>query len=522
MNENPNSPHDNWQIPWQPSESDPAPDSMSPAWDHTELPTAPFFPSGRREFTFGLTILLLGWLLCNSIFYAGLNLGFAIFLGLSILCAAGYLLSRGCKLTLYSGILLGLSLVIAASFARSDDGFVKFIMCCFLILSVNLGLCLLGGQNRRATGGILSLLDVPRTVFMLGIGKIAESLRGLVYGLRNSGSAGKKGGAVLLGVLVSIPLLAVLIPLLIRADAAFDALIHQLPDWDFSEIAISILFGSLLAGFFYSRSTALYHAPKTAPDTRTHKGLHPMTVNTVLVAVSIVYLVYLISQLAYFSGGFSGILPEGFTMAEYARRGFFEMAWLCAVNMGIIALAVGLVGKGAGKAPRLTRLICLFIGIVTLFLVATASAKMFLYIGSFGLTRLRVLTQVIIIWLGISTLILCLWLFLPKLPYMKVILVLALIIGAAVAWTDVDTLVASYNVNAYQSGKLESVDIDHLKSLGCGAVPYLAELAQDEDPTVAHHAKTALTLYDYVYEPSEDFRDWNYANYRASFFYPVS
>ena len=512
MNENPNL---------QPIGAETVSGSPEPAailQENPTVPSAPFFPSGTREFLFALVSVIISWLLSNSIFYGGFHLGFAIFSGIAIVASVGYLLWRGCKLNVYSGILLGLSLIIAASFARSDDGFVKFIMVCFLILSVNLGLCLMAGQNRRSPSGILSLLDVPRTFFVLGFGKLPESIRGLIWGIRDSGSAGKKGGAIALGLVIAIPLLAIMIPLLVTADAAFDALLQQLPEISFGEIFVTILFGSILACILYTRDAALRHAPKEQPATKQRKGIHALTVNTVLLAVGLVYAVYLLSQLAYFAGGFSGILPKGYSLSEYARRGFFEMAWLCAINLGIMALAVGVVAKKEGAAPLLTRLVCLFIGIVTLFLVVSASAKMFLYIDSLGLTRLRVLTQVIIFFLGFCTILVSIWLFVPKLPYMKVMIVLALVIGAAVSWADVDTVVASYNVNAYQSGKLETVDIDHLKPLGNGAVPYLAELIQDEDATLARDAKTALSLCDYDYEPSEDFRDWNYVNYIADLY----
>lgn len=484
------------------------------------VPKALYFPTQAREFLFGLALLIIGWLLCNSVFFAGFHLGFAIFAAAAILCTVIYLLARGCRMSVYSGILLALSLIIAASFGRSDDGFVKFVMFCFLLVSTNLGLCLMAGQNRRVPAGVLSLLDIPRTVFMLGLGKLPESIRGLHWGVRSSGSAGKKGGAILLGLAIAVPLLAIVIPLLVSADAAFDALLQQLPDWDFLEILCSVILGSLLACFLYIRGTALKHAPKTAPVSGTCKGVNSLTINTVLFAVALVYVVYLISQLAYFAGGFSGILPEGYTMAEYARRGFFEMAWLCAINLGIIALGVGLVQKQK-TAPLLTRLICLFIGVVTLFLVVSASAKMFLYIGSFGLTRLRVLTEVIMVWLGLSTAIVCLWLFLPKLPYMKLVLVIALVMGAAVAWADVDTVVARYNVSAYQSGRLESVDVEYLDQLGNGAIPYIAQLTKDADFKVADAAQESITRYYgeeyYRTEPklSQDFRDWNYVNHIA-------
>jgi predicted P-loop ATPase/GTPase len=60
-------------------------------------------------------------------------------------------------------------------------------------------------------------------------------------------------------------------------------------------------------------------------------------------------------------------------------------------------------------------------------------------------------------------------------------------------WADVDTVVACYNVRAYQAGVLETVDISHLQSLSDGAVPYIAELTQDHDQAVANRAKAALS-----------------------------
>ena len=486
-------------------------------YDLPESPRRPYFPTGKREFLFLLLILAASWLLCNSVFYAGLNLGFAIFAGCAILFSTGYLLRQGHKLNLYSGLLLGLSLVICASFARSDDGFVKFILFLFLILGSNLGLCLLSGQNRRRSGGVTTLLDVPRTVFMLGLGRCPESIRGLRRGVQESGTFGRKGSAVGIGILVSIPLLAIVIPLLISADAAFDGLLQLLPDWDLAELIISILFGTLLAGYFYTRGAALHHTPKDAVPIRSRRGVSPLTVNTVLVMIGIVYVAYLLSQLAYFSGGFAGILPEGFTTAEYARRGFFEMAWLCAINLSIMALGVGLVSKEKA-APRFTRFLCLFLGIVTLFLVASASAKMFLYINSYGLTRLRLLTQVIIFFLGITTVVVSVWLFVPKLAYMRAILIAALAISAAVAWADVDTVVARHNVNGYLEGRYTSIDVDYLDSLGNGAVPYIARLTEDSNNLISERAKNALPNPAQVHW--DDFRDWNYVNYVAEDFVP--
>jgi hypothetical protein len=97
---------------------------------------------------------------------------------------------------------------------------------------------------------------------------------------------------------------------------------------------------------------------------------------------------------------------------------------------------------------------------------------------------------------------------------MRVVLLAALIIGAATLWADVDTCVARYNVNAYLSGTLETVDIEHLKSLGDGALPYIRRLAEEApDVVVSGRAKSYLTKVT-EYGP-KDFRDWNYVNHKA-------
>lgn len=481
--------------------------------DSSEKPEMPAFATNAKELIFGLLILIFGMLLCNSVLYGGFYLGFAIFSSFTVLCTSAYLLISGHKLNVYNGSLLGLSLVICAGFGRSDDGFVKFVMICFLLVSVNLGLCLQAGQNLRSAAGVGSLLDAPRTLFVLGVGRQSEAWRGLIRACRSSSGVAKKGSAVLLGLLIAVPVLAILIPLLISADAAFDALLQKLPDWDFGELLSTVFCGAFLVCVLYVRGVALHRSSKVQEKRASgKKGMSPVTVNTVLAAVALVYVVYLVSQLSYFFGGFMGLLPQEYTMAEYARRGFFEMAWICTINLSVMALAVGLVRKEP-KAPLSTRLLCLFIGVVTLLLVITASAKMFLYIGAYGLTRLRVLTEVIMIWLGITTALVTVWLFMPKLPYMKAVLLCALVIGAAVFWADVDTVTARYNVNAYLSGKLETVDVGYLSTLGDGAVPYLQRLRIEADSETAERAGRAIEQR-YIYS-SDDLRSWNYVNHKA-------
>lgn len=475
----------------------------------------PRYPVGKRELVTGLFLLIFGLLMTNSILYGGFNLGFSVS-GIGILVTVClYLYACEKRMNGYVTGLFSLSLAILAGFSRSDDGFVKFVMICFLFVGICLFVVLTAGQNRRDPKGFSSLADAFRGFFMLGFGGFGSSFRGLGHCLKNSSSAGKKSLSVLLGLAFAVPLLLILIPLLMRADAAFEGIIDKLPDIRLDEILSTLILGGIMSCLLFSWAVSHIYAPAKESKKASGKGLSSLTVNTVLIAVALVYCVYLVSQLAYFSGGFLGLLPEGYSTAEYARRGFFEMAWLCAINLTVMVLAAGLVKKAPG-APLSTRLLCLAVGLVTLFLVVTASAKMGFYIRSYGLTRLRVLTEVIMVFLGLTTAIISVWLFAPKLAYMKAILLTGLAIGALVIWADVDTVVARYNVGAYRNGQLESVDAYYLSDLGDGAVPYLAQLMEDSDPALA---RLSAALLDTGRVSDTDIRGWNWCDHVAQEYY---
>lgn len=472
----------------------------------------------RKELIFAALIALASLMAVNFTLYGGFNLGFAVAAVLCICLTSGYMLLSRCRPKGYALTVLSLCAVIAAGFGRSDDLFVKLIMLLFLFFGISLGLSLLSEKNRFSPGSIRSLGDGFTTFFSFGLGKLEPAFRGLAQAFRHSGKTSRGLGAIALGICIVFPILLLVVPLLIRADAAFDGLVTLLPDLDLREIIVTLFVGAFLFCVLYALCVGLVRSepPKEyMPDPE--KGLSALTVGTVLGAVCFVYLLYLVSQLAYLGGGFSGLLPEEFTLAQYARRGFFEMTALCAINLGIITLCL-CVQKKKDPAPLTLRLMCLFIGLVSLFLVASASAKMFLYIESYGLTRLRLLTQIIMLFLALSTSVVMVWLFVPRLPYMKVIILLALVIGAVVIWTDVDSTVARCNVDAYLCGQLKHIDVFHLSTLGSGAAEHIARLAEEaEDPAVVQAAKQALSQYTLE---TGDLRSWNWSAAYAQQFIP--
>lgn len=180
-------------------------------------------------------------------------------------------------------------------------------------------------------------------------------------------------------------------------------------------------------------------------------------------------------------------------MAEYARRGFFEMSIVCAINLALVALSIGHVKRDPG-IPKLTKGLCLFICLFSLILVACSVSKMSLYIGAYGLTRLRVLTSLFMACVAVALVAAAVQLFAPRFPAGKLLVCAVLVVGCVAGWMDVDTQVARYNVNAYLTGQLDTVDIQHLSQLSDGATRYLARLMASSDEEVRASARAAMAM----------------------------
>ena len=255
------------------------------------------------------------------------------------------------------------------------------------------------------------------------------------------------------------------------------------------------------------------------------RGVDTAFLVTFFSMIALVYVLYLVSQLAYFFSAFSGLLPKDFTVAEYARRGFFEMFAVCVINLGLLFFALlGSKKKENGKEPVMIRVLAVFLCLFSLVLIATAMSKMNLYILSFGMTYLRILTSVFMIFLCVVFCTMCLWIFVRKIPYMQVVVITATVLVLALSFADPARVVADYNVKAYQTGKLESIDMAELGMLASDAVvPYAWELTEDPTDEVSRSAWGILYYHGLNYgffenggeEYSYDWRAFNVTSYRA-------
>ena len=458
-----------------------------------------------RELALALVLLACCFLLWDSILWAdGLGLGEALGLFALLPAALIYLHSRPGRMTGYGLVCTALSLLGAASLAISGDRELKVLT--MLALSPLFLIVLLERLELRTGIGLLARLrDLFVLWFARSFGRIHIGAWTLTHVGEKDSAKGKQKRAVLIGLACAVPVLLILVPLLISSDAAFAGLVGKL-DWDAAGKGFFALIpASFAALLLFSLLYTVEREERTAGD-KPRKGLEPAAVTAFLAAVSAAYVLYLLSQFAYFTDAFRGLLPEDFTVAEYARRGFFEMCAIVAINLGLIVLAVGLCRKAEGRIPAAVKALALFLCLFSLVLVATALSKMVLYMRSFGLTRLRVLTSAFMVFLAAVVIAKGLQLFARKVPVAQLAVTLGAAILIALSLLNVDGLVARYNVEAWRTGRLDSLDMETICYLGDGATPVLAELAGEQDEKIAAAAAEELEqrLVDF------DFAEWKW------------
>ena len=141
------------------------------------------------------------------------------------------------------------------------------------------------------------------------------------------------------------------------------------------------MFGyALLAAYCGIRFLA---SEKISAESKDMRHFEPMIANTILVLISIVYAAFSFIQIfSLFLGKMR--LPDGYTYARYAREGFFQLLFVCMINVGLVLLFMGLFRENHFKKILLT-VIC---G-CTYIMIASSAFRMCLYIQHYNLTFLR-------------------------------------------------------------------------------------------------------------------------------------
>ena len=313
-----------------------------------------------------------------------------------------------------------------------------------------------------------------------------EGQSGLVETTAAPGAGERKSRpvwAVLRGLLLALPVVALLAGLLAAADPIFAQQMEQflkffrienLGQYIFRLIYILIgaylLIGVYLHAIGPSRAEKLIGVEK--PWLTPFLGWLEAVI--VLGAVDLLFLFFVIVQFRYFFGGQTNIHIDGYTFAEYARRGFGELVAVAVISL---MLFLGLSAITRRDTPR-QRAIFSGLGIGLVVLVATilvsAFQRLLLYEAAYGFSRLRTYTHVFMVWVGILLLATVVLDLLGRLRGFALALVVVVVgFGLTISLINVDGLIVRQNVARAVSGW--ELDSGYLVGLSDDAVPALVD-----------------------------------------------
>lgn len=200
-----------------------------------------------------------------------------------------------------------------------------------------------------------------------------------------------------------------------------------------------------------------------------------VTVLAAVIPLLAVYTVFFVSQKQYYISGFTGVLPENFSYAQYAREGFFELCKVSVINLTVIVLITQLIKKGKANTIAVKVLTVVF-SAVTFLLMATAMSKLVMYIDRYGLTQKRVYAAWFMAVIAVIFLIITLSRFIKKISWIPTCACVVIVAFAGLSLCNVDRQIAKFNVERYIDGTVKVVDAEALNSLGDAAIPEMAKL----------------------------------------------
>lgn len=240
--------------------------------------------------------------------------------------------------------------------------------------------------------------DSCKAVFLHIFGSLTECFCiGYDYGAYSEDKEEDKEGIgkyILIGILVAIPLLVVVMLLLSSADVVFGNMAGKI--FDNVDFATIVGIALMLVGAMLGSYAWLVHFTDSNSLIK-HKNAgngEPVILVTIGIILGVVYLIFCGIQVIYLFAG-AGTLPDGYTYAGYAREGFFELLFVCIINLFIV-----LIGIKRFKVSRVLNAVLTIITGCTYIMIASSAYRMYLYISIYQLSILRLWVLWTLVWLG--------------------------------------------------------------------------------------------------------------------------
>ena len=358
-----------------------------------------------------ILVFALGWLFDFLFWKMKPGVNFAIFATACLVAAFYLLLSDGLRPNRTSLILLPLfGFFAAVTFIRAEP-MTTFLAYTFTLLTMTLlAVTYLGGRwylytvadyvtkSLHLFGSLLA-----RPITFMGDVRKQQTEAGIQPSKRNI-------WPVVRGIVIALPIIAIFASLLASADVIFGQRLEDLIEWFNIENLPELIFRLVyIVVIGYALAGVVLHASTESKDEKLANEDKPVIppflgyVESTIVLGSVVALftAFVVVQFQYFFGGLTNIHIDGYTYAEYARRGFGELVTVAFFALLMLLTLTAITKRETETQRRIYS--GLGVALVALLLVMLVSAfkRLGLYEAAYGFSRLRTYTHVFLIWIGL-------------------------------------------------------------------------------------------------------------------------
>lgn len=192
---------------------------------------------------------------------------------------------------------------------------------------------------------------------------------------------------IIFGTIIGVFISGLILALLTSADAYFDKFLSSIVtninvDFNLWYVIKGIIYFVILfvigINLFKNKEIALKESKMS--------NINKTVVTTMLFIVNFVFVLFLISEISKLCGNFLKV-PKGYIYSSYAREGFFQLLFVTLINFGIILYLI--YKTNLVKEDKKVKCLVLSLIAFSIFLIFNSYYRMFLYIGRFGFTNLR-------------------------------------------------------------------------------------------------------------------------------------
>lgn len=304
------------------------------------------------------------------------------------------------------------------------------------------------------------------------------------------------------GVILAIPLLLIFTSLLASADPIFSRYVEDLLDFiddlDIGEFLFRSFYVLVLTYLMIGIYLHAFHKnhDENIGDPKTNKSIRFLGyIETTVILISVLGLfsAFILTQFQYFFGGSENINLEGFTYAQYARRGFGELVMVAFLSLSLFFSLSWVSRRETDSQQKVFSGLGIGIGVMVVIMLISAFKRLLLYEAAFGFTRLRTYTHVFIIWLGLLIIsFILLEYFRKQYRFLFAVMVIAVGFAATINIINVDSFIVKQNLSRANQG--ESLDIGYLSSLSPDSLAALTTLYSEQSINEAQREKIAAVI----------------------------